>query len=647
MKHFYLTSVFLSMLLFVGCNSEEASENERVTSRFTDSLGVSISALQWWKTTVKVKVNVTTEKPVKLALLSSGSTTTWLYDYKEVSSSGIVMMTAPQGQGNTLKLVYNCNSKNYSEEVLLTGSTEETVTINTKQASKKSAKRRFSPAASLCGSSISAERGEPAQYYQFDNNQLKDYYKMMEFSVSNSDAKSLGLNCNYELESQGPFYITWVNGYMGKPTSCILGYYTHTHGTYSDIEYVDLSETHKFDYVDGLAKVQYQINTDFSIDGHVFFANTWYDANFDLTDKFGATSSYVEPDRIGDNAYNSQEVYLLLHKELNILSALRGISFKINVPEGKRIGFYLRSEGELDRLPEQWGVLTGMGIPPYVDDADEFMGTCFSAEFMNVVGNGGGLHRSFIKAYDNVYWMGMEDVAKGGDHDCNDVIFGVVSELKIHMPKIVDAKLPEPPEPEEDIEDLLDGVVPFPWTIAYEDVNRNADFDFNDAVIKLVPDFENEECCVWVMAAGSNTRMYLHFDGPDGDENLGEIHELLGSKNAQTYINTKEVVANTPFVEVDCVPWPKEYTMGQDAKRFYIEVERGDCGGDCTDLITLANDPGQLPEALLVSGEWHWPLEGTNIISSYEEFSKWAHDPTRTRYWGWYDSPVYGTNVSY
>lgn len=639
MKHFYLTSVFLSMLLFVGCNSEEASENERVTSRFTDSLGVSISALQWWKTTVKVKVNVTTEKPVKLALLSSGSTTTWLYDYKEVSSSGIVMMTAPQGQGNTLKLVYNCKNKNYSEDVLLTGSTEETVTINTKSNTKVSSRRRKAMAESLCGNSVRyMEENIPAEYYAFTKTQLEDYYKMMEISKSNTDAKVLGLKCNYELESNGIFWITWVNGYEADQKSRILGYFHHSPDSWKDIQYVDLSETHKWDYIDGKSKVQYQLGIDDIANG--LYANTWYDANFDLSDVFGAVVC-KNPDRVGDNAYNSQFIYSQYEK--NII-ALRGISFKIDVPKGHRIGFYLRSDEE--PTPNQWSLINGKGVPPYVEDAEDFMGTCFSVEFLNIVGNGKGLHRSFIAKYKEVYWMGMEDLIHGGDHDCNDVIFGVVQDLNIKdpLPTIVD---PKEPEPEEDIEDLLDGVVPFPWTIAYEDVNRNADFDFNDAVIKLVPDFENEECCVWVMAAGSNTRMYLHFDGPDGDENLGEIHELLGSKNAQTYINTKEVVANTPFVEVDCVPWPKEYTMGQDAKRFYIEVERGDCGGDCTDLITLANDPGQLPEALLVSGEWHWPLEGTNIISSYEEFSKWAHDPTRTRYWGWYDSPVYGTNVSY
>ena len=262
------------------------------------------------------------------------------------------------------------------------------------------------------------------------------------------------------------------------------------------------------------------------------------------------------------------------------------------------------------------------------------MGTCFSAEFMNISGNGKGLHRSFVKDYDNVIWMGMEDVVNGGDHDCNDVIFGVVADLEIYMPEIVDPELVP----------SGDGADPFTWTLAFEDVNRNPDFDFNDAVIKLVPDYENEQCCVSIMAAGSTSRMYLHYDGPDGDVNFGEIHELMDSK--LDCVNTKSSMVETPFTELDCVPWPKGYTMDKDAKRFYIEIQRGTCS-DCTDVISLPNDPGLRPEAILVAGEWQWPMEGVHIVSSYPDFPKWAKDGTKTNYWEWYQSPKEDTFVSY
>lgn len=639
MKRFYFTITCLFTLLFSGCSSEEASYIDRVSSYFSDSLGVDIGSLQWWKTIVKLKIDLKTDRPVKLVLLSSGTSITWLYDYKEVEGSGIVTMTAPQGQGNVLTLGYLYKGKYKTTEIVLSGASEEAITLNTISSTRLS-RRRNAPPESLCGSSVIGEINPDvkANYYQFSEDQLKDYFKMMEFSKSNTDAKVLGLKCNYELESNGPFYITWVNGYEADQRSRILGYFYHSKETWKDIKYVDLSETHKWDYIDGLSKVQYQLSIDDPING--LMANTWYDANFDLSDVFGATEC-KNIDRVGDNAYNSQFIY---NQYKTNISALRGISFPVDVPKGKRIGFYLRSDEE--PYPDQWTILQSKGIPPYVQDQDDFMGTCFCVEFMNVYGNGGGLHRSFIKDYKNVYWMGMEDLVYGGDHDCNDVIFGVVQDLNIMSPLPTIIENPEEPEEDVDISDFLEGTVPFPWTLAYEDVNRNADFDFNDAVIKLVPDFINEECCVWVMAAGSTSRMYLHFDGPDGDENLGEIHDLLGSKKAETLINTQSAVANTPFVQVDCVPWPKEYTMGQDAKRFYIEIQRGTCD-DCTDIISLANDPGQLPEALLVAGEWQWPMEGVHINSAYNDFSRWAHDPSRTRYWEWYTNPEYSSSVVY
>lgn len=651
MKYLFLPLFFIFVLLS-GCSTEEATERERTNAEFLDSLGGSVSAQQWWRTAVSLIISVTTDEPVKLWLTSSQNGRTLLVDYKEVTASGTVTMTAPQGQGNTFRLSYLYKKKLTTQDISLSGKAEEFVYLNIASGNKTLTRLNVTPPASLCGSSINGD----AQYHQFTENQLNDYFSMMDLNEEKVDAKHVeGVICNYELESNGPFYITWVTGNEAEQRSHILGYYYHSAYTYDDITYVDLSETHKWDYIDGLAKVQYQISRNDEIDGHQFLPNTWYDANFDMHDLYGATSCNNN-DRIGDNAYAMQAIYNRYHKEI---SALRGISFKIDVPKGVRIGFYLRADQE--PAPDQWTLLKEEGIRPYVSSQANYMGANFCAEFMNVEGNGKGKHRSFIRPDDEVYWMGMEDLLAGGDHDCNDVIFGVVSDLKIWMPSIVDPALkekpdepgpddPGPDEPGPDTPDpddpSLDDLDPFPWTIAYEDVSRNADFDFNDAVIKLLPDYENERCCVMVEAAGSNTRMYLHYDGPDGDQNMGEIHDLLGSKSSQVYINTAGALAGSPFVMVDCVPWPKGYTMANDAKRFYIEIQRGTCT-DCTDVITLAQEPGKMPEAILVAGDWHWPMEGVHISSSYSEFPRWAQDVTRTRFWEWYKSPNSNTFVSY
>ncbi len=627
MRYFY--SILLLLAMFVtACSTDETSEMERTTNEFLDSIGGKISDFQWWHTAVTLKVNVTTVDPVKLILMGSQGNIKVLYDYKEVTSSGVVTMTVPQGQGNTVYLRSICNNKYGIRSINLSGKPEISINLNTSSSETAKTRADVRPS-SLCGNSINGD----GMYNTFNSPQLSSFLSLMAIKPEGVDAKKIeGFICNYEVESNGPFYITWVTGYEAKQTSHILGYYYHSATTYDDIIYVDLSETHKWDYIDGLAKVQYQILKNDHVDGHTFYANTWYDANFDLLDVYGATVCN-NMDRVGDNAYNMYAVY---NRYGSNISGVRGLSFKIDVPEGMRIGFYLRCDEE--PLPEQWTLLHANGVRPYIVSQDDYMGTNFSAEFMNVTGNGKGTHRSFIKDSGEIYWMGMEDKLDGGDHDCNDVIFGVTTDLSIYMPTVVDPTL----QPS----DSLDDYEPFPWTIAYEDVNRKADFDFNDAVINLVPDYEKEQCCVTVMAAGSDARMYLHYDGPDGDVNLGEIHELLGSSNSQSYINTREGIAITPFTLIDCVPWPKTYTMANDAKRFYIEIQRGTCD-DCTDVITLAEEPGKTPEAILVAGYWNWPREGVHINTTYTNFPGWAEDVTVTRYWDWYKYPNTDSYVIY
>ncbi|MBO4905644.1 MAG: LruC domain-containing protein [Bacteroidaceae bacterium] len=621
----YRALAFLLVVLLTACSKEEATELERTTAGFIEDLNGEISPQQWWQTSVSIKINVVTDDLVKIWLLSSKNESI-LYDYREVKKSGTIVLTAPQGQEDNVTLTYKCDNIVSSIDIPLTGKSEESIYLDLKQKNK--VKRLEAPAETLSGNSVigTKDPAKRAQYYEFEMGQLFDFFSMMNISSINTDAKKLGLNCNYELISNGPFTITWVNGYKADQKSRILGYYFHTPGTYADIQYVDLSETHKWDYIDGKAKVQYKLSKDDTVDGHTFYANTWYDANFDLRDKYGATFS-ENMDRIGDNAYNMQEVF---NRYQGYISGLRGISFDIDVPVGMHIGFFLRSDEEPNA--EQWQRLQQMGVKPYTSRQYNFMGSCFSAEALNV----DGTHRSFIMDNEEVIWMGMEDIVEGGDLDCNDVIFGVVTKLDInYMPDII--------IPNFFSEDSYNV---FPWTLAFEDVNREADFDFNDAVIKLTPDFENELCCVKVMAAGSTERMYLHYDGPDGDQNLGEIHELLGQRNKLEAINTTSSIISTPVVDVDCVPWPKGYTMANDAKRFYIEVKRGDCP-DCSDIIALPVEPGLMPEALLVAGEWKWPKEKTHIFTAYPDFYKWAKDGSRTRFWEWYQSPSADSFVSY
>lgn len=633
-------------LTMLSCSPDVGfSENERTEAAFLDMLNGNVSPTQWWKTSVTLNVNVRTKAPAQIWVMSElyGGT---LYDYREVTESGTVRLSAPQGKGLNVYLISVCGRNKSSQLITLSGKNEEYIDLDltSGKVSPSKVKSYTSMFADICATDNSDDNepdpvakslwgnsvGRNGFLLELNKEQTVDYYTMMNLlSREGQNAKTaMGLNVDYELGSQGPFNITWIAGNCQSGTPHVLGYYYHSPGTYDDIKYVDLCETEIYDVIDGYAKVQYQVNKN-AVNKYPednLQTGKWYAANFDLGDKWGRENPCVLS-RKGDNAWNSMAVFERYGRDI---CRLRGLTFEVNVPEGMRLGFYDRAESEPS--PEQYDRLVRRKIKPYTD-REHFKGTNFSAEGMNVY-NEDGEFRSFIQPLSNIMWMGMENQSGGGDLDCNDVIFGVSAKMDIFLPSVEEPDL----RPTGEYDDLL------PWTIAYEDVGREADFDFNDAVIKVVPDFENELCCVTVEAVGSTSRMYLHYDGPDGDVNMGEMHELMNG-NAGTKINTTSSIAQTPFVEVDCVPWPKDYTMSNDAKRFWIEIQRGTCT-DCTDMITLAETPGQVPQALLVAGDWKWPVEGVHIFSAYNSFTNWAKDSSKTGFWNWYSTPKAGTVVN-
>jgi len=296
-----------------SCSTEAFTEEERTKGAFMNALGGEISPMQWWRTAVTLKVNVKTDAPVKLWLMSDEDKGT-LFDYREITTSGMVDLTAPQGQGNTLFLVSVCNRQKQITHITLNGKTEESISLetagvkNTSETNNTSGKSATNDRgnskntrasetkqmdASLYGSSVNGD----AEYNLLTEKQkeegldlLTDYYQEY------INAKDLGLNCDYELESRGDFRITWFAGNCMSATPHILGYYYHTPGTYDDIQYVDISETEIYDYIDGKAKVQYQVNEAVA-NQYGLEPNHWYDANFDMKDTFEDNDPYLDSRR--------------------------------------------------------------------------------------------------------------------------------------------------------------------------------------------------------------------------------------------------------------------------------------------------------------------------------------------------------------
>lgn len=616
MKH---TSLYLYLLaaalLAAGCTDEkEISAFENTENQFADMVGGESSSTQWWQTAVRLQVKLKTKAPASVSAYTFNGDVGVLYDSKIVTRDSTFYLTLPQTTNRSVIVMAKDGTNVVTKELYLTGASQESIELNTAlpmenaaQEALRAAGRDTRAGSLLYGTDLQTNAG----YTEVNREGIET---VMQYTEEGMDVQLRNLNCNYELISRGPFNITLYYGYTGMYEPRILGYYRHSPGTYQDLEFVDLVDTHSYDYINGQAKLQYQL------DG----LPTWYDANFDYRDGFTAPFTTVES-RLGDDAYNIQHV---IEKYGQRLTKARGLTWCIDVKPDDRIGFYLKMPGNLNAAQREHIIRKGL---PAGRIPSAMYETNWSAKVLNTDEK----HRSVLIQSNGYTIMGMEDATSTGDFDCNDVLFGLHADMESEMPVIIN------PE--------IDALVPIsekmPWTIAYEDVWRNADFDFNDAVIRLDPDYETETCNVTLMAVGATDKMYLHYDGPDGDENLGELHELFGKKNLNK-INTTSGYATTSFVSLGSVKWHRSYTMAQDARRFYIEVKRGTCT-DCTDLLTLPCEPGTMPQALLIAGSWHWPMEGKPITDAYKNFKAWSADMTAPSVWGWHTNPQPGLCVEY
>lgn len=607
-----------SALLWGGCSKEYVSEYDRISSRFEQNLDGEIDPIHFWKTAVTLQVKVISDHRVTIYAYNSVEGKNVLYDYKELERGGTVLLTIPQGMGNSFTLscadIYQIHTERITLDGRLRLTTEvemPAIVLSSTQITRPET-RTFTPPNSLYGHSIAPHTG----YQEFDVNHWR-YIADLAYTTSNP--LEAGEICNYELISKGRFNIVMLAGFAGTQDQRILGYYTHSRGRYDDIEFTDLTETHYIDYIASPNSDNYLCKTQYQLDN----VDQWYDANFDYRDGFNPPYT-IRSERLNDDAYNT----LFVNRRYTTrVTRMRGLSFEIDVPVGKRIGFYLRMPSRLNTKQQQQ--LINLGIPNTTLKAN-----FGEANFSAMVFNTDQKHRSMVKVMDGYAFMGMEDEDTKGDYDCNDVMFGIAAQMEYEMPEVVQL---------EDDETLkYDHVLP--WTLAYEDIARGRDFDFNDVVIRVTPDFQNETAKVVLCAAGSPYKMNLHYNGPEGDVDLGEVHQLFGEK-AERCINTLSSRTEVDEITVAHVPWPLSYTMQQDADRFYLTVQRGNCIG-CDEMITFNSQPGLMPQAILVAGTWCWPKEQIPIFTTYSEFASWGKDYCKTAYWSWYSYPKSNTYVT-
>ena len=656
-KRSFFQALMGLLLCAASVSCTEDNELEKLQPNESGNWLTDIDPNQTWITSVPVRINIVGESGATVTARTVGNQKVTILGQKEMKGNGVMNIDVPQGIGTSFGLCYDDGSvqKQYCE-VVLTGETKQEVDVdfvshadNGALLTTRSVSTRAATNQSLYGNSYIPD----CDYLNFGSwawasisqalEEAKDptikHIAMIDYEImSEGQLSSLG-----EFEAQETIYLSYLYGFTGQYSSRILGYYTYSQANFADIEYQDIAECLSLDYFNGKAKVQYQL------DGK----DKWYDANFDHMDADGLglpKPTYGNAARRGDDAYNVLKVFEAYGDRI---SAIRGITFKLDIPAGKKFGFYLRDTGSLPA--SQKTQLLGLGMP---EDRLPKNGMNFTNAVMNNPKE--VKYRSALAIYDNFTFMGIDDnLDSGGDKDCNDVTFAL-SNVKGEKfrPKFTEetinsnlnsgvleehpdyANRPEVKDPnqqgevtEEERKENLQA-----WTLCFEDGGTALDYDFNDVVLKVVPDTKKHTMSIWLLAAGGQRKTEVYYDG----HYLGEVHQSFGV-DSQVMVNTQDngTKKDPVALTIDEYEWKEGYTMNNNLNLFTIKVYNPE-GSAVHSIIhggQTTNEEGKgekIPMTLCIQGEWEWPLETVPVHTAYPEMGLWGKNVSDSNYWNWY-----------
>ena len=617
----------------------------------------NVDPKQTWMTSQTVQIDISVEKEADITAQTIMNENVTVLGQKHLKGSGVMFLDVPQGIGGSFGLVYDdgVSPKQY-RQINLTGNNGKVIDVSFQsesatQASAPAIQRastRAATATSLYNNSILADCG----YMNFGSWAWEDIaIALTEGLKSYENHKAM---IDYEIMSRGEVtsggeyhtsetvYLSMLYGYTGTIDTRVVGYYTHS-GNYSDIEFHDIADVLKYDYFNGKAKVQYQLDNNTS---------QWYDANFDYTDgdklpaytnteqKINTPSNAQNSVRRGDDAYNT-----LLVSEIygDRVTAIRGLTFELKIPENKIYGFYLRTTASLSEA--QKTKLKKLGIP---DNKLPKHAANYTNANMNT-GSGKQVIRSAMAIYDNFTFIGLDDNTNGGDYDCNDVTFALsnVRGEKL-IPKFTEASLNSSlneetlkEHPEYSNPPSLEEIKHQSWTLAFENAGMDNDFDFNDVVLKVTPNTTTHQAEVKLLATGAQRKTEVYFDGTL----LGEVHTLFGV-DTNTFVNTTSSTATRKAVTLESISWPEDATMETQRMKFSLKVYNEDGTLDREfSMADLLNDR-KSPQALCVAGDWQWPKERVNVYTAYPLIGKWGVNFNNSEYSNWYAHPKENTVVT-
>lgn len=666
-----LVSVALAVPVVFGSCSEDngltpADKGDGNTTSFLDG---QIDPNNNWMTAVPVQVEINAPGKGTVTAQTIMNDKVTILGEKTVNGGAVMYLDVPQGENTSFGLVFDDGTgfKQYKRVDLSNAANQVVdVTFSKDSSLKASAKVGMAKAAtntSLYGASIMPSYG----YINFGSWAWDDLSKAVPENVAaqknvkaikdfeimaRGEVTSVG-----ELQSKETVYLSFLYGHTGNIEKRIIGYYVNSlkaDGTpdYSDIEFHDIADVMTYDYFDGNAKVQYQL------DGNA----KWYDANFDYADKPSNPNGARLPARRGDDAYGTLNVNQAYGKRI---TAVRGLSYKLEIPKGKAFGFYLK-DGDKAISNDQKQKMIAAGVP--ANKIPTKLANYTKAAF-NHGQNFKGI-RSAFAIYDNFTFMGLDDTMDGGDGDCNDVTFALsnvrgekmvplftkeTTESDINKPTIENPDAPDYTNPDPDPTDKPSGETTTEkenyeslqhWTLAFENAGKDNDFDFNDVVLEVTPDTKNNKAYVYLMATGAQRRTELYFQKSDGSEQyLGEVHELFNVKPG-TYVNTKAGQATvSPVLVADDLEWTAGSTLENSRQRFILKVYDDNDTSKLSRIVKSDELIGGSPQVLCVAGHWSWPLETTNVATAYPLLGEWAINFNKTEHWNWYSHPSKGLVV--
>ena len=155
------------------------------------------------------------------------------------------------------------------------------------------------------------------------------------------------------------------------------------------------------------------------------------------------------------------------------------------------------------------------------------------------------------------------------------------------------------------------------YSIAFEDLGSIGDFDFNDVVLYVAHNTNTNKATVSFVAAGGILPVQVKYDGT-----------VLFTKTDGIMTNTRGKGSVIATAEVDMT------NAATDLLKFSIVVTS--TNSQSTE-ITSAAAVGEAPMALIIPGNWAWPIEKTSIKQAYPDFATWVKNETNTT---WYNNPT-------